>query len=71
MVGVRLEPDFRAEIEAWAAKQKDKPPLAEAIRRLIRRALTPPKRSKPRQAEKQKVGWMIALGWRSRAVKQG
>jgi hypothetical protein len=39
MAGVRLEPDFRAEIEAWASKQEDKPKLAEAIRRLIRRGL--------------------------------
>ena len=39
MAGVRLEPDFRAEIEAWASEQDDKPSLAEAIRRLIRRGL--------------------------------
>ncbi len=39
MAGVRLEPDFRAEIEAWAAKQKDKPAFAEALRRLIRYGL--------------------------------
>jgi hypothetical protein len=38
MIRVRLGPDFRAEIEAWVAKQKDKPPLAEAIRRAIRSA---------------------------------
>jgi hypothetical protein len=44
MAGVRLEADFRAEIEAWAAKQEDKPVLAEAIRRLIRRGLDTPKR---------------------------
>jgi hypothetical protein len=43
MVGVRLEPDFRAEIEAWAASQEDKPVLAEAIRRLIRCGLGTPK----------------------------
>jgi hypothetical protein len=39
MVGVRLEPEFRAEIEAWAAKQQDAPSLAEAIRRLLKQAL--------------------------------
>jgi hypothetical protein len=39
MVGVRLEPEFRAEIEAWAAKQEDKLSLAEAIRQLLRIAL--------------------------------
>jgi hypothetical protein len=47
MVGVRLEPSFRAEIEAWAVRQKDKPTLAEAIRRLIRRGLAPSKRAAP------------------------
>jgi len=39
MAGVRLEPDFRAEITKWAAEQEDKPSFAEAIRRLIRRGL--------------------------------
>jgi hypothetical protein len=39
MVGVRLEPEFRAEIETWAEEQEDRPVLAEAIRRLIRRGL--------------------------------
>ncbi len=52
MAGVRLEPDFRAEIEAWAAKQKDKPALAEAMRRLIRRALDSPG-AKPRRPAKR------------------
>jgi hypothetical protein len=52
MVGVRLEPDFRAEIEAWAEKQKDKPVLAEAIRRLIRRGLASPA-AKPRWPAKR------------------
>jgi hypothetical protein len=47
MVGVRLEPDFRTEIEAWAATQDDTPVLAEAIRRLIRHALDKPKARKP------------------------
>jgi hypothetical protein len=50
MVGVRLEPDFRAEIEVWAAAQVDKPVLAEAIRRLIRQALGKPKARKPSSA---------------------
>jgi hypothetical protein len=35
MAGVRLEPAFREEIEAWAADQDDKPSLAEAMRRLM------------------------------------
>jgi hypothetical protein len=50
MVGVRLEPDFRAEIEEWAETQDDRPVLAEAIRRLIRRGLDTLKRRKPAPA---------------------
>jgi hypothetical protein len=36
IAGVRLEPDFRAEIVGWAASQEDSPSLAEAMRRLIK-----------------------------------
>jgi hypothetical protein len=43
MVGVRLQPGFRAEIQTWADNQEDKPALAEAIRRLIRQGLDKPK----------------------------
>jgi len=55
MVGVRLEPEFRAEIETWAEEQEDKPVLAEAIRRLIRHGLgkqrmAPASASKPAPA---------------------
>jgi hypothetical protein len=39
MVGVRLDPHFREEIERWASMQEDSPTLAEAMRRLIRDAL--------------------------------
>jgi hypothetical protein len=39
MIGVRIDPLFRAEIEAWAAKQDDQPSLAEAIRRLVAQSL--------------------------------
>ena len=47
MVGVRLEAEFRGEIEEWAAGQEDTPKLAEAIRRLIRLGLNSPA-AKPR-----------------------
>jgi Arc/MetJ-type ribon-helix-helix transcriptional regulator len=39
LVGVRMPPESREEIEAWAAEQDDKPSLSEAIRRLIEEAL--------------------------------
>jgi hypothetical protein len=35
MMGLRGTPEFRAEIEAWAERQHDKPKLSEAIRRLV------------------------------------
>jgi hypothetical protein len=35
MVGMRLSPAKRREIEEWAAKQPDKPSFSEAVRRLI------------------------------------
>jgi hypothetical protein len=35
MMGLRGSPEFRAEIEAWAARQDDTPVLSEAIRRLV------------------------------------
>jgi hypothetical protein len=34
-VVVRLQPDPLAALDAWVAKQKDKPTRAEAIRRLV------------------------------------
>jgi hypothetical protein len=55
MVGVRLEPDFRAEIEAWALTQEDMPGLAEAIRRLLRQALGDLKERKPSAASTKRV----------------
>jgi len=39
VTAIRLSPDFRAKIDAWAARQDDKPPRSEAIRRLLDRAL--------------------------------
>jgi hypothetical protein len=38
-IGLRLTPEKRRQVEEWAARQKDKPSLSEAIRRLIDRAL--------------------------------
>ena len=39
MMGLRGSPELRAEIEAWAEKQHDKPRLSEAIRQLVRLGL--------------------------------
>jgi hypothetical protein len=35
MVGVRMSEDLQEKIRVWAAKQKDNPPLARAIRQLV------------------------------------
>jgi Arc/MetJ-type ribon-helix-helix transcriptional regulator len=39
VTAIRLSPEMRAEIDAWAAKQEDRPPRSEAIRRMIELAL--------------------------------
>jgi hypothetical protein len=40
LVGVRLQPDLLAPIDAWAAAQEDEPGRSEAIRRLVELGLT-------------------------------
>jgi hypothetical protein len=35
MVGVRMSKDLQRQIRTWAQGQKDAPPLATAIRRLV------------------------------------
>jgi hypothetical protein len=39
VTAIRLSPEFRALIDAWAARQDDNPPRSEAIRRLVEQAL--------------------------------
>jgi hypothetical protein len=39
VTAIRLSPEMREEIDAWAAKQEDRPPRSEAIRRMIELAL--------------------------------
>jgi Ribbon-helix-helix protein, copG family len=39
VTAIRLSPEMRDAIDAWAAKQEDKPPRSEAIRRMIELAL--------------------------------
>ncbi|RXG96359.1 hypothetical protein EAS62_12265 [Bradyrhizobium zhanjiangense] len=35
VTAIRLSPDLRATVDAWAAKQADTPGRSEAIRRLV------------------------------------
>jgi len=47
VTAIRLSPEFREKVDAWAARQEDKPPRSEAIRRLIEQALAAaPKRGR-------------------------
>lgn len=39
VTAIRLSPELRTKIDAWAAAQEDRPPRSEAIRRMIERAL--------------------------------
>jgi hypothetical protein len=39
IVGVRMPPEERRAVEAWAAEQEDKPSLSKAIRHLVALAL--------------------------------
>lgn len=39
MIGVRLQPDALAQLDAWGAAQPDKPSRPEAIRRILVAAL--------------------------------
>ena len=40
LVGVRMTSEFQATVKTWAEAQPDRPPLAEAIRRLVVLGLT-------------------------------
>jgi hypothetical protein len=40
VTAIRLSEEFRAAVDKWAAKQDDKPPRSEAIRRLVELGLT-------------------------------
>jgi hypothetical protein len=39
VTAIRLSAEMRDAIDAWAAKQEDKPPRSEAIRRMIEQVL--------------------------------
>ncbi len=39
LIGVRLQPEQLAAVDAWRERQDDKPTRPEAIRRLVERAM--------------------------------
>jgi hypothetical protein len=51
LVGVRMTEEFQAEIKSWAKKQPDRPPLAAAIRRLVKLGLTVKSKGRPKRGE--------------------
>ena len=57
VTAIRLSPNLRQTVDAWAAKQKDAPGRSEAIRRLVELGLTarvPPRRSSDKQKARAK-----------------
>jgi hypothetical protein len=54
VTAIRLSPEFRAKVDAWAARQGDKPPRSEAIRRLTQIGLDADAAAKPRRPAKRK-----------------
>ncbi len=54
VTAIRLSPELRAQIDAWAARQEDSPPRSEAIRRMIERQLAADARdTKPRHTKRK------------------
>jgi hypothetical protein len=52
LIALRMPPEERQAVEAWAAKQPDKLTLSKAIRRLIQYGLDSPA-AKPRRKQKE------------------
>src|SRR4029077_16256802 len=52
VTAIRLSEEFRAAVDKWAAKQDDKPPRSEAIRRLVELGLTVKTKSKQAPVER-------------------
>jgi hypothetical protein len=48
VTAIRLSPELRAQIDAWSARQEDKPPRSIAIRRMIEIVLAAETKKKPR-----------------------
>jgi hypothetical protein len=56
LIALRMPPEERRAVEAWAAKQEGKLSLSKAIRRLVERGLaSEPEAVKPRRTTKRGV----------------
>jgi metal-responsive CopG/Arc/MetJ family transcriptional regulator len=51
-IGLRVPEDLVKRVDAWAARQDDKPPRSEAIRRMIEQALAAAQPKPPRSRTK-------------------
>jgi hypothetical protein len=52
VTAIRLSPDLRATVDAWADRQDDKPGRSEAIRRLVELGLTVKTRTAPSERQR-------------------
>lgn len=55
VTAIRLSPEMREAVDAWAAKQKDEPSRSESIRRLVELGL---KHSQPKKAARSERTWL-------------
>jgi hypothetical protein len=55
VTAIRLSPELRATVDAWAAKQDDAPGRSEAIRRLVEIGLTVKTRSEPSERQRAAI----------------
>src|SRR5213080_3349303 len=58
MIGIRLSPDKRKAVEAWAKTALDKPSLSEAVRRLVELGLASAHRSAARMKKAMEASEM-------------
>jgi hypothetical protein len=58
MIGIRLSPDKRKAVEAWAKIALDKPSLSEAVRRLVELGLASAHRSAARMRKAMEASEM-------------
>ena len=58
MIGIRLSPDKRKAVEAWAKTALDKPSLSEAVRRLVELGLASAYRSAARTKKAREASEM-------------
>jgi hypothetical protein len=58
MIGIRLSPDKRKAVEAWAKTALEKPSLSEAVRRLVELGLASAHRSAARMKKAMEASKM-------------